>query len=81
MFTKPRENIYLSKYNKKFGVFIHQINYLSMVHYIPCCFLQDKSREDTIKFIIKVLEHREGIKLSTDQDILDGNSYHERYFA
>jgi len=81
MFSKPRINIYVSKYNNQFGLFINDPYYLSIRHYIPPQFLRDKSDIECCKIIINTLEHRNGTRLSRDPNILEANEYYEQYFS
>ena len=55
MFSKPRINIFVSKYNNQFGLFINDPYYLSLRHYIPPHFLRDKNDIECCKVIITTL--------------------------
>ena len=80
MFSKPRINIYLSKYNNQHGTFINNPYFLSIKHYIPPEYLRNKTDVQCAKLIIQTLDHRNGIKLSNDDEVIQANSYYEHYF-
>lgn len=81
MFSKPRINIFVSKYNSQFGIFINDPYYLSLRHYIPPNYLRDKNDIECCKVIITTLEHRDGIRISRDPYIIEANEYYEKYFS
>ena len=62
MFSKPRINIFVSKYNSQFGIFINDPYYLSLRHYIPPKYLRDKNDIECCKVIITTIEHRNGTR-------------------
>ena len=79
MLKRKRETNIVEKFMDLFDLFDLKVKTLALYFDIPYMYLVDiDTDEERVKFVSQVLQHRTGLKISKDQNVINANDYYEK---
>ena len=79
MLKRKRETNIVEKFMDLFDLFDLKIKTLALYFDVPYMYLVDlDTDEERVKFVSQVLQHRTGLKISKDHNIINANDYYKK---
>ena len=79
MLKRKRETNIVEKFMALFCLLDLKVKTLALYFDIPYMYLVDIDTDvERVKFVSQVLQHRAGLKISKDQNVINANDYYEK---